>query len=161
MPENMKKEVDPNCVCDDPGCLKKRFVACTASLESLCTELEGIADSLPDRFDSQKGLATAQRLLATIKNAHDFEESTLYPALVEKTGNPPEFLAVIERLKYEHWGDEDFAGEVFHQIRQFAAHGTPETAERLSWTLRGLFENMRRHIEFEREFLLPLSRNCQ
>lgn len=161
MQADVMKKADPHCLCDDPSCLKKHFVACMASLEALCTELEGIADSLPDRFDSQLGLATAQRLLGTIKKAHDFEESTLYPALVEKAGNPPEFLAIIERLKYEHWGDEDFAGEVFHQIRQFAANGTPETAERLSWTLRGLFENMRRHIEFEREFLLPLSRACQ
>lgn len=161
MQADVKKTADPHCLCDDPNCLKKHFLACMASLEALCTELEGIADSLPDRFDSQLGLATAQRLLGTIKKAHDFEESTLYPALVEKAGHPPEFLAVIERLKYEHWGDEDFAGEVFHQIRQFAANGTPETAERLSWTLRGLFENMRRHIEFEREFLLPLSRACQ
>jgi len=158
---NVKSKIDTPCVCDDPGCLKKRFIACMASLEALCTELEGIADSLPDHFDSQLGLATAQRLLATIKKAHDFEESTLYPALTEKAGAPPEFLAIIERLKYEHWGDEDFAGEVFHQIREFAANGKPETAERLSWTLRGLFENMRRHIEFEREFLLPLSRACQ
>jgi hypothetical protein len=159
MPEDMKKKADPHRVCDDPNCLKKRFLACVGSLEALCAELEGIADSLPDHFNSQLGLDTAQRLLTTVKKAHDFEESTLYPALVEKAGNQPEFLAVIERLKYEHWGDEDFAGEVFHQIRQFAAHGTPETAERLSWTLRGLFENMRRHIAFEKEFLLPLS--CQ
>jgi hypothetical protein len=161
MQEEMKKKADPHCECDDPNCLKKRFLACVASLEALCTELESIADSLPDHFDPQLGLETAQRLLTTVKKAHDFEESTLYPALVEKAGNPPEFLAVIERLKYEHWGDEDFAGEVFHQIRQFAAHRTPETAERLSWTLRGLFENMRRHIAFEKEFLLPLSRTCQ
>jgi len=156
----VRKTADNNCVCDDPGCLKKRFLACVSSLESLCTELEEIADSLPDRFDAQTGLGTAQRLLATVKKAHDFEESTLYPALTEKAGAPPEFLAVIERLKYEHWGDEDFAGEVFHQIREFAASGKPETAERLSWTLRGFFENMRRHIEFEKEFLLPLSRAC-
>jgi hemerythrin HHE cation binding domain-containing protein len=161
MQADVMKKADSHCLCDDPNCLKKHFVACMASLEALCTELEGIADSLPDRFDSQLGLATAQRLLGTIKKAHDFEESTLYPALTEKAGALPEFLAIIERLKYEHWGDEDFAGEVFHQIREFAANGTPETAERLSWTLRGLFENMRRHIEFEREFLLPLSRACQ
>jgi hypothetical protein len=161
MLEDMKRKVDPDCACDDPNCLKKRFVACVTSLESLCAELEGIADSLPDRFDAQAGLGTAQRLLATIKKAHDFEESTLYPALTAKADGSPQFLAVIERLKYEHWGDEDFAGEVFHQIREFAANGTPETAERLSWTLRGFFENMRRHIAFEKEFLLPMSRACQ
>jgi hypothetical protein len=161
MQADVKKKADPHCRCDDPNCLKKRFLACVTSLEGLCAELEGIADSLPERFDSQLGLGTAQRLLATVKKAHDFEESTLYPALAEKAGGTPEFLAIIERLKYEHWGDEDFAGEVYHQIREFAANGTPHTAERLSWTLRGFFENMRRHIEFEKEFLLPLSRACQ
>jgi hypothetical protein len=157
----MEKTADTDCACDDPSCLKKRFLACVAPLESLCNELEDIADSLPDRFDPQLSLGTAQRLLATVRKAHDFEETTLYPALAEKVGPPPEFLATIERLKYEHWGDEDFAGEVYHQIRAFAANGGSDTAERLSWTLRGFFESMRRHIEFEKEFLLPLSRSCR
>lgn len=152
---------DSNCSCNDPKCLKKSFLACLASLEALCVELEAIADSLPDRFDSQAGLATAQRLLATVKKAHDIEETAVYPALAQKARERPEFLATLERLKFEHWGDEDFAGEVFHQIREFAASGRPEAAERLSWTLRGFFENMRRHIEFEKEVLLPLCRDCQ
>ena len=148
------------CQCDDPNCLKQRFLVTLASLEGLCTELEEIADSLPDRFDSQVSLSTGSRLLAAVKNAHDFEETTLYPALLSRASDSTDFPAVIERLKFEHWGDEDFAGEVYHQIRAFAANGGPDIAERLSWTLRGFFENMRRHIAFEKEFLLPMSRNC-
>lgn len=161
MKEEARKQIDRDCSCSDPNCLKKCFLSCLTSLEALCTELEAIADSLPDRFDSQAGLATAQRLLATVKKAHDVEEATVYPALAQKAKERPEFAAVIERLKFEHWGDEDFAGEVFHQIREFAASGRPEAAERLSWTLRGFFENMRRHIAFEKEFLLPLCKACQ
>jgi Hemerythrin HHE cation binding domain len=161
MQAEVRKTADSICICDDPNCLKRRFLACLTSLESLCAELEDIADSLPDRFDAQAGLGTAQRLLATVKKSHDFEEATVYPALTERAGAAPDFVLVIDRLKYEHWGDEDFADEVFHQIRDFVGKGGPEAAERLSWTLRGFFENMRRHIEFEKEYLLPLARNCQ
>jgi hemerythrin-like domain-containing protein len=128
--------------------------------EAVCMELEMIADGLPDRIDPHSCLSTAQRLLPLVKRAHEFEEDRLFPALLARLPSPSELEGVIERLKFEHWGDEDFAEQVYHQIREFIASRKPGTAEQLAWTLRGFFQNMRRHIAFEREFLLPMVREC-
>ena len=127
----------------------------------ICRELEAIADSLPDSLNSQACLDTAQRLLPLIKRAHEFEENILFPLIVKKE-NPtpvqPAIAETIERLQFEHWGDEDFASDVYHGIRAYVAGRDRNSAESLGWMLRGFFESMRRHIAFEREFVLPLAR---
>jgi hypothetical protein len=141
--------------------LRAHFENYIRQQEAICLELELIADGLPDRIDPYSSLITAQRLLPLVKRAHAFEEDELFPKLLADFSPPSEFVNVIERLKFEHWGDEDFAEQVYHQIREFIASGKRGKAEQLAWTLRGFFQSMRRHIEFEREFLLPMVQTTQ
>jgi hypothetical protein len=140
--------------------LRMQFQGFFRQQETACLELEMIADGLPDQIDPHFCLSAAQRLWPLIKRAHEFEEDRLFPALLTRLPSPCELEEVIERLKFEHWGDEDFAEQVYHQIREFVAARNPCMAEHLAWTLRGFFQNLRRHIAFEREFLLPLVREC-
>jgi hemerythrin-like domain-containing protein len=64
----------------------------------------------------------------------------------------------IERLKSEHWVDEDYGEEIFLALKDFVANQNPAKAETLSWMLRGFFESMRRHIAFEHAVILPVVR---
>lgn len=124
--------------------------------EAMCLELENIADGLPNQIDAHSCLSTAQQLLPLVKLAHGFEEEQLFPALLARPASADGLPETIERLKFEHWGDEDFAEQVYHQIRAYVAKPEPSLVEPLAWTLRGFFQSMRRHIAFEREFLLPI-----
>jgi Hemerythrin HHE cation binding domain len=136
--------------------LASRFRSFLHQQEAVCLELENIADGLPDQIDAHACLSTAQQLLPLVKRAHAFEEQRLFPALMARLPSCSELEDMIERLKFEHWGDEDFAEQVYHQIRDYITTRKPEMAEPLAWTLRGFFQGMQRHIAFEREFLLPM-----
>jgi hemerythrin-like domain-containing protein len=140
--------------------LSTHFQGFIRQQEAVCMELEMIADGLPDRIDSHSCLSTAQQLLPLVRRAHEFEESELFPAVLARFPSPSDMEDVIERLKFEHWGDEDFAEQVYHQIREFVNTRKPDMAEHLAWTLRGFFQNLRRHIAFEREFILPMLQEC-
>jgi hemerythrin-like domain-containing protein len=142
-----------------PG-LRHQFLDYLGAQEKLCRELEAIADSLPDKINSHDCLETVQRLVTVVKRAHVFEENTLFPELAQRAAGAKDITSVIERLKFEHWGDEDYAEQVFHHMRDFVTGRRPEMTEQLAWMLRGFFENLRRHIAFEKQYLLPLAEGC-
>lgn len=123
---------------------------------ALCAELERMADSLPGPIDRHACLDLAQRMLPLIKRAHEFEENKVWPLVWRHQMKLADLKETLERLSLEHWGDEDFAEQVFHQLRDYARQPEPIKAEGLAWTLRGFFQNLQRHIAFEREHLLPL-----
>ena len=120
---------------------------------SLCNRLEDLADNLPDRFNSQTALIIARQIGPTIKQAHQFEEKTLFtllPADEERTKQS------LERLKFEHWEDEASAEDLADALISYARDAKPELAGKLAYMLRGFFDNLRRHIAFESEHILPL-----
>jgi hypothetical protein len=131
----------------------EQFERYIAMMGALCGELEQIADNLPGPLDAHACLDLAQRTLTLIKRAHDFEETQVWP-LVEQLS--PDAKQTLNHLSFEHWGDEDFAEQVFHQLRGYVQQPGNADAESLSWTLRGFFQNMQRHLAFECQFLLPL-----
>ncbi len=124
--------------------------------QQFCARLELVADLLPDRVDSQDCLLVAQNVVPLVKRAHDFEEGTVFPLLLARNNADAALLDTLERLRFEHIGDEDFAVELCVSLRQFALQPTSVDCESLAWMLRGFFEGLRRHIAFEREHLLPL-----
>lgn len=65
-------------------------------------------------------------------------------------------LASTRRLRAEHVEDECFAGEVTEILLAIGHGETVENPEAIGFMLRGLFENLRRHIAFEREHVLPM-----
>lgn len=121
-----------------------------------CDRLETMADLLPDAVDARDCLLMAQNVVPLIKRAHDFEEGTVYPLLLSLPDTSTELKSTIERLRYEHLGDEEFAGDLCVSLRQFVTDRGSSNVESLAWMLRGFFESVRRHIAFEREHILPL-----
>lgn len=124
--------------------------------EAICAELEAIADSLPLSVNHEKCIQVTLSLLPLIEQAHRFEENQLFPQLL-KIADPHHDLAqTIKRLEAEHLGDEDFAEELCSAISNYIADPDHSKAENLGWMLHGFFESERRHIAFEREYILPL-----
>ena len=123
---------------------------------AVCSELEQIADRLPELGDGHACLDLAQRMLPLIKRAHQFEEGQVWPLLSGTQASDIEMRETLDRLSFEHWGDEDFAEQVAHLLREYVRLPQVDKADTLAWTLRGFFQNMQRHIAFEREFILPL-----
>lgn len=121
-----------------------------------CDRLETMADRLPDAIDERDCLLMAQNVVPLIKRAHDFEERIVYPLLLSLPDTAEDLKSSIERLKFEHLGDEEFAGDLGASLRQFVTNRGATNVESLAWMLRGFFESVRRHIAFEREHILPL-----
>jgi hemerythrin-like domain-containing protein len=117
----------------------------------LCSVLEEIADSLPDRVDPLMCLSTANTLLPMLRNIHRYEEDTIFPAYAAATDD----TGGVERLKAEHLEDECFADELTEALLRAGHCGTAANPEALGFMLRGFFETIRRHVAFEREHILP------
>jgi hemerythrin-like domain-containing protein len=145
----------------DMNKVSTRFAAFISLMDQTCEELEKITDSLPRSIDPHTCLDLAQRMLPLIKRAHDFEEQEVWPLVRARTSQSAEMQQTLDRLSFEHWGDEDFAEQVFHQLRDYAMAPEASKADTLAWALRGFFQNMQRHLAFEREFLLPLLKTPQ
>lgn len=126
------------------------------ALQNLCSDLEAIADALPASINVQASLGVAQNIMAIVKSAHEFEEQKIYPALHRSEQLNVAMNENIERLRFEHWADEDYAQEIYLALRDFILSQNRAKAETLSWMLRGFFEGMRRHIAFERVVILSV-----
>ena len=118
----------------------------------LCDALEEIADSLPDKINRQKCIYAAKALGPLVRGVHRYEETVLFPALLaaEKGAALAETIA---RLKFEHCEDECFSEELSETLLSLG-RGDPVNAEAAGYMLRGFFEAMRRHIAFERQFIV-------
>jgi hemerythrin-like domain-containing protein len=125
-------------------------------LSDLCMALESIADRLPGEVDPHDCLVLARDILPIVRRAHDFEETTIYPLMGVIVTGSPAIANAIERLRLEHWQDESFAEELHDKLKVFATMPGHCSVETLSWMLRGFFDGLRRHVAFEREFLVPL-----
>lgn len=122
----------------------------------LCDKLENLADALPNEVDTQVCLVLARNILPILHQAHQFEETTLFPELLEQHKQNEHLVATLERLKYEHWEDESYAEELRECLINFATSKDADCVTTLSYMLRGFFEGVRRHIAFERELVAPL-----
>lgn len=119
---------------------------------TLCRELEDIADSLPSSVNRQKCIYAAKALGPSIRDIQHYEETVLYPWLKQRSSDPA-FDTTLERLKFEHFEDSCFAEELTDILLKLGA-GVSVNTEAVGYMLRGYFETVRRHIAFERDFLL-------
>ena len=127
-----------------------------ASQAELCRNLEKLADDLPNNVDLQNCLTLAKAITPILREAHEFEEKTLFPELKSKFSDDEQLMATLERLRFEHWEDESFADELRESLIGYATAQTPEVVNSLPYMLRGFFEGVRRHVAFEREHILPI-----
>lgn len=122
---------------------------------AFCDRLELIADQLPN-VDRALCIGVAHALMPLLEKAHNFEESFLFPALVERCGDQAGTQATLERLRYEHLEDLCFAEELHDALMAYGRGELRPNPEAFGYMLRGFFEGMRRHILFERDVVLPM-----
>ncbi len=135
--------------------LARAFRDNLARQAQLCDRLEALADGLPTELNIQECLYVVQSLVPSLASAHRFEEQNIYSFLAQPIADV-ETATMIERLNYEHMGDEDYAEHVADTLRAFMKDRHSANVESMAWMLRGFFEAMRRHLAFEREHVLPL-----
>jgi hypothetical protein len=117
----------------------------------LCSELEAIADDLPSRVDRLQCLAVASSLVPLLRECHRFEEEAVFPGLALTRGGE----AIVARLKVEHLEDDCAAADVSETLLACGHGGEIDSPEAFGYMLRALFESIRRHIAFERDYILP------
>ncbi|MER0236911.1 hemerythrin domain-containing protein [Fulvimarina sp. MAC8] len=124
--------------------------------EKLCAQLEAFADGLPGKVC----LLTCQRLSQTlstlVRKAHRFEEERVFPLIAQGQDADGVRFQSLLRLAWEHIEDEGYADEVAEALADLSENPEAEKAESLGYMLRGFFGAMRRHIAFEREYILPM-----
>ncbi len=125
-------------------------------LSDLCDRLEEIADRLPDNVNRQDALHVARSVCPTVRRAHDFEETLLFPLLKSCFAKDTAIGEALNNLHFEHWEDEMFAEELAEGLVSFVSGLEPRNPEALGYMLRGFFGGMRRHITFERAHIVPL-----
>lgn len=121
----------------------------------LCSTLEGIADSLPDRIERLTCLTAANTLLPLLVSAHQLEETVIFPAY-DALPDALRTTGSTQRLRIEHIEDECFAAELTEMLFKIGHDGAVANAEMVGFMLRGFFEGLRRHVAFEREHIAPL-----
>lgn len=136
----------------DNGSLS-RFDNCLVAQFALCNALETLADSLPARVDTRAAVLLADRLHPTLRQCHRIEETTIFPVLRIAGAH---LYPIVDRLRTEHFEDEDHACDVRDAIRSLAAVQTRGDAEEVGYMLRCLFVSLRRHLAFDRDYILPL-----
>ena len=135
--------------------LRVVFEAHHAGKLRLCEQLEAIADSLPDHVDPQVCRTAALGIVPTLRDAHMFEDSVLWPVLRQLRPDDERLEASLQRLHYEHLEDESYADELAAVLVD-EAMVINRNAEATGYMLRGFFEALRRHIAFERDHILPI-----
>ncbi|AGB44928.1 hypothetical protein Mesau_02506 [Mesorhizobium australicum WSM2073] len=120
----------------------------------ICDELETIADGLPAKVDRLKCLLVANELLPLLRMSHAYEEEYVFPAFASDTTHVASRVASVRRLKAEHVEDECSAQDLTDTLLAIGHGGAVANPEALGFMLRGFFDNMRRHVAFEREHVL-------
>lgn len=131
------------------------YERCLIQLEALCRALERLADALPSRVDTRGAELLAQTLQQALRTCHQVEADVVFPVLLN---THPEMGATIARLRAEHVEDEDQACEVTDAILTFVIVPKRKDVEELGYLLRCLFVSLRRHLAFDRDYVLPLYR---
>lgn len=122
-------------------------------IRTVCEELERLADGLPALPTNGSHLRLARRLGTLLREAYALEERELLPVLAAALG-PEAVSDSLATLVEEHRTDEAFADEACEVLLEWVAGERHHDAATMGYMLRGLFDNLRRHIARERDQLI-------
>jgi hemerythrin-like domain-containing protein len=132
--------------------MRARFSATHARILNLCDELEECADALPNRLDAIRCEDIAKGLMPLLTECHTFEEQCFEHIRKARLAALSES---IRRLRLEHSRDRYFAEDIADALGQIRDNEPMKNPEALGFMLHSFFETQRRHIAFEREYILP------
>lgn len=144
---------------DDTRLLLNRFQTMRSDLLALCQALEDIADMLGGTPDRQQCIQIARAIGPLMGQALSFQEKELLPSL--QISPPPDQTVskCIDRLKFEHYEDTDFALEVSEVLMEFGQGTSRLSEDAIGYLLRGFFVSLRRHLAFEGEVVQSILEN--
>ncbi|MBW8636028.1 hemerythrin domain-containing protein [Hoeflea sp. WL0058] len=122
----------------------------------LCDILETIADLLPDRHDRRQCAELSQTLVPLITRLHRFEDDVLFSSALQRSSVAEPVSRAIKRFRGEHSEDEFRMEELSELLRELGRERQPENPEAAGYLLRSVFEAVRRHCAYEREYLSSL-----
>jgi hemerythrin-like domain-containing protein len=135
-----------------PGRLAEDYQA----LLALCDRLEQVADDLPGRVDRQDCLILSRAIGPMLNRIQHFEETEIFPVLLEWPALHGELLETIERLKLEHQVDACYAEDVQDMLHGLGEGRPHISSDAAGFMLRGFFESLRRHVAHELQLIVPL-----
>lgn len=141
--------------------LAETFRSLLDEQERFCDQLEAIADALPAGVCHMTCARLARTATSLVRAAHHFEESRIFPLLSARPDIDDKLVQSLGRLEWEHIEDEGYADEIAEALTGLSGKPRPDKADSLGYMLRGFFESMRRHIAFEREYLLPIVQRAE
>jgi hypothetical protein len=129
-----------------------------ASLESqtaLCNELEVIADTVPDLVDRTLCAFTAIDLSQLLESERRLQAEAMNPDPdMNDQGNYGN--KAIRQMMAEHGLDQTSFGYVADLLEKIGNDGPIEEADALRLMLRTLVDDVRDHMAFEREHVVPI-----
>lgn len=137
--------------------LATRFEGCISRQFDICKTLESLADRLPTQVNRCEAVSLASRIPRTLQRAHLLEETMIFPVLMITQG---EIGVTLNRLRHEHREDEDHAADIYDAIEALAKRRPIISSAEMGYMFRGLFISLRRHLAFDRDYLLPMYRNA-
>lgn len=140
------------------GSAPQSFDECLTRQFALCTALEALADSLPSNVDTLAATQLVERLHPTLSCCQLFEETVVFPVV---TRSGPQVELILERLRHEHVEDIHLARDVFDSVTAFAGSGNRVNANEEGYMLRCLFTSLRRHLAFDRDYIMPRYRRAR
>ncbi len=140
---------------DNAGDILRVLTSFHQSQLDICRRLEELADGLPKNFNKAQALHIIRHMVPLLKRAHHFEETYVFNLFSGKAEHFPIPQKSIDRMKFEHWEDELYAEDLAEALHDYINNEKGETASKLSYMLRGFFDNLRRHIAFVEEFIVP------
>lgn len=127
--------------------------------QTLCDQLERIADDLLEPIDPFLAKTSVVGLRQCTRRHLLLEEGYLYPVLTKRLRRGELEEDLLIQIREEHASDECLAYDTADQLEQAIERGRAENPEMLGYMLHGFFECRRRHIAWEDAVVLPLARS--
>ncbi len=127
--------------------------------QTLCDQLEQIADDLLEPIDPVLARMSVAALRQCVRRHLVLEEGYLYPVLTKRLRRGELETDLLNQIREEHANDECLAYDTADQLERAAERGRAENPEMLGYMLHGFFECRRRHIAWEDAVVLPLARS--
>jgi len=125
----------------------------------LCDLLEAIADGLPHTFDKSRATVAICLLEGSLPAHTRLEEDALFPLLARRLGADHPVTTTLSVLEDDHERESSLLVELAEALNEGISAPKPESGNALGYLLRGAFDAMRRHLDFEDRVVLPAARD--
>ena len=149
--------MDDGSICGSPQVFE--IVAEEHALQrELCDLLESIADGLPHEFDTARACVAISLLQGSVPEHTRLEEEALFPILLRRLSENHPVARTLRFLEQDHHREAALVVEVTDALNTASNSRHDVNMEALGYLLRGLFDVLRRHIDFEDQVVMPVAR---